>query len=923
MPLSTIPAIGGPIAFGTAGSVLFVNPAGLFAQLAVGTNGHVLTLSGGLPTWAAPTGGSGMAIGGAVTGGTDGSVLFVGTGGVLGQDNTNFFYDDANNRLTIASITAPHGTNSERFGLNASASGLNSLAVGNGATASGSSSMAVGRASTAGAGGAALGVSTSAGSDALAIGTSSVAPNGSLAIGPSAVLSSGNTMLFGGANSNWGSVIFGKGETSASPDSVILQPTDSSGSDVAGANVSLAAGRATGSALGGAIVFRTSDAGSTGTTLQTLRERARFDRDGNLTYSRQSSTTTRETARVDVTMPVTTDASRTGRYSVSVTDFSATREAIRLDATGSAATVTIPSLTQNSVMVVGTGGLVTEVLAGTNGHVLTMVTGAPAWAAAAGGGMAIGGSITSATEGSVLFAGPLGVLAEDNTNFQYVDADNSLVLAAAPPASATKSLLRLGSAIASGDADGTYLGINAGSGYAGDFEHYQVDGTSKAKIDNLGALRLRMDDTTGKILLGGVTGTTGYGGMWIGAAAAAPSFSNFTFLGVNDGGSGPEAFFNAPGSLSSMWFRVNNDNRMRITNATIILDGVPGNSGISATNTWVTVRTSTNSVVPLALSGVASQAAQMLVFHQVSSTAVERAVGGIDTPWLSSTDGSRTTEMVFTCVDHAATREFLRGRANGSAAAIGFLGATPVVRATSTTDLRQALIDYGLYTTGGASPLDLNGGALTAGSITLSGDPTAGATVAEILMGSAPAFGDTGGHGIAMNYSSSFAGEFIHLEKDSQLVLELEDSGITRHYYRDAATNDVATTFEVRRTTSGTAAAGFGVRERVTLDSSVQSRSAYDAITTWVDATDATRASRTTYNAYYTSNVRECLRIEANSTAAMIGFLGASAVARTAAYTVTNLTTDRTLNCNSTTLDEIADVLGTLIEDLRLFGLLG
>lgn len=41
-----------------------------------------------------------------------------------------------------------------------------------------------------------------------------------------------------------------------------------------------------------------------------------------------------------------------------------------------------------------------------------------------------------------------------------------------------------------------------------------------------------------------------------------------------------------------------------------------------------------------------------------------------------------------------------------------------------------------------------------------------------------------------------------------------------------------------------------------------------------------------------------------------------------ATYTPTNVTTDRTFDANSTTLDEIADVLGTLIADLKLTGLL-
>lgn len=48
---------------------------------------------------------------------------------------------------------------------------------------------------------------------------------------------------------------------------------------------------------------------------------------------------------------------------------------------------------------------------------------------------------------------------------------------------------------------------------------------------------------------------------------------------------------------------------------------------------------------------------------------------------------------------------------------IGFLGASPTAKPASTDDLRQALINIGLYTTGGATPLDLNGGFFTAGGI--------------------------------------------------------------------------------------------------------------------------------------------------------------------------------------------------------------
>lgn len=46
------------------------------------------------------------AIGNSVTGGTAGSILFIGSGPVLAQDNANLFYDDTNNRLGLG-VTAP------------------------------------------------------------------------------------------------------------------------------------------------------------------------------------------------------------------------------------------------------------------------------------------------------------------------------------------------------------------------------------------------------------------------------------------------------------------------------------------------------------------------------------------------------------------------------------------------------------------------------------------------------------------------------------------------------------------------------------------------------------------------------------------------------------------------------------------------
>ncbi|MBM2817028.1 MAG: hypothetical protein HW421_3790 [Ignavibacteria bacterium] len=53
-----------------------------------------------------------------------------------------------------------------------------------------------------------------------------------------------------------------------------------------------------------------------------------------------------------------------------------------------------------------------------------------------------------------------------------------------------------------------------------------------------------------------------------------------------------------------------------------------------------------------------------------------------------------------------------------------------------------------------------------------------------------------------------------------------------------------------------------------------------------------------------------------------IGFYGSSPAERPAGYSVTNKTTDRTFDANSTSLEEIADVLATLIDDLKGLGLI-
>ena len=52
-----------------------------------------------------------------------------------------------------------------------------------------------------------------------------------------------------------------------------------------------------------------------------------------------------------------------------------------------------------------------------------------------------------------------------------------------------------------------------------------------------------------------------------------------------------------------------------------------------------------------------------------------------------------------------------------------------------------------------------------------------------------------------------------------------------------------------------------------------------------------------------------------------VGFYGVAPTTRAAAYTPTNVVADRAYDANATTVDELADVVGTLIADLQLLGL--
>lgn len=107
-----VPMSGGGAAVGTAvtgshaHSVLVTDgttPPSLLAEVLAGTNGYVLTMVSGAPAWAASPAVS-LAIGDAVTSAVAGSILWVDTGAVLAQDNTDLYWDKTNLRLRVSGL---------------------------------------------------------------------------------------------------------------------------------------------------------------------------------------------------------------------------------------------------------------------------------------------------------------------------------------------------------------------------------------------------------------------------------------------------------------------------------------------------------------------------------------------------------------------------------------------------------------------------------------------------------------------------------------------------------------------------------------------------------------------------------------------------------------------------------------------------
>jgi hypothetical protein len=84
----------------------------------------------------------------------------------------------------------------------------------------------------------------------------------------------------------------------------------------------------------------------------------------------------------------------------------------------------------------------------------------------------------------------------------------------------------------------------------------------------------------------------------------------------------------------------------------------------------------------------------------------------------------------------------------------------------------------------------------------------------------------------------------------------------------------------------------------------------------WLDASD------TEYNLLDSQASNGVITADLAHSGAHAGFFGTTPIVQPDAYTPSNVTPDRSFDANATSIDEIADVLGTLIADLKAYGLL-
>jgi hypothetical protein len=155
----------------------------------------------------------------------------------------------------------------------------------------------------------------------------------------------------------------------------------------------------------------------------------------------------------------------------------------------------------------------------------------------------------------------------------------------------------------------------------------------------------------------------------------------------------PVEIYNSTGALLFQAPHSGNASYVTVKNLNVLDGGVAGVTSLVLTNLTASgqviaapVSTTTSVALQIVNNGNGANTAVQVLWRLGSSTTDNTDIGKWTAGWNVNTHATREPYLTFTLIDHAAEREILQMRANGSAAAIGFLGATPVARAAHIAD---------------------------------------------------------------------------------------------------------------------------------------------------------------------------------------------------------------------------------------------
>lgn len=221
------------------------------------------------------TGSDSVIIGNAATGVANSVII---GSGASGTNNANIVIgrnsSAAGSAVAIGDSVSAGFTFAVSIGLGSSVTAQSGIAIGHNATAP--NAVAVGDSAIATTTSIAIGrfSDTTGATQSTALGDSTVVAFGSsIGLGYQATPTAANQCIIGSANAPQKTFYLGSGVTTSGPFNLVVSATGGSGADNVGASFTIAAGKSTGSAAPGSIIFQTSAYGSTGSTLQTLATR--------------------------------------------------------------------------------------------------------------------------------------------------------------------------------------------------------------------------------------------------------------------------------------------------------------------------------------------------------------------------------------------------------------------------------------------------------------------------------------------------------------------------------------------------------------------------------------------------------------------------------------------------------------------------